>query len=79
MGKRVKVPADLKGYCDPQWGGCGMGSETDGTETAVAELDKHWNGKFFSSLGWMAFFLPCPNPRCDRKVQYETKIWVGTL
>ncbi len=77
LGRVVQVPAGLKGYCSPRQGGCGKGWVTSGTETAVAERDKYWNGQFYSSLGLMAFFMPCPTPRCGRKVQYQTKTWVG--
>jgi len=73
LGKPVKVPEGLQGVCSR----CKLVSETDGTEVAVAELDKHWNGQFYSSLGWIAFFIVCPRQGCNMKVQYETKWWVG--
>lgn len=71
LGKEVAVPAGLKGSCR----GCGMASETDGTERAVARRDEFFNGKFVQSLGWLTFFLKCPG--CGRRVQYVTKWFIG--
>lgn len=77
LGRRLKVPAGLRGICDERFGGCGVGSVTNGTETAIAERDKFWNGYFYYSRGWLAFFLDCKTKGCRSKVQYVTKWHVG--